>query len=201
MKEIKLPKTIKDLRISHLQALTNEQFGDTMSDEDIVKFVSIFAGISEQEVLTIVPKDVVRMYNHLAEMWDEFKPRNTPPVEIVINGKTYRRADPNKEGYGWHIDWKRNASLDDPIRLACMMYIPMGVYGAMDENSNMINPISERYEDFKNDFPLTTYLESQGFFLHNWLRSTTKLTLQRKAHQMAMNSKILKRLSRSKTKN
>ena len=193
MKEFRLPKTIKDLRIKHFNALSNGAIDEVKTLEDVVKFMALFIGCSEQSLLEISRVDLVAMYDHVVNLFEDFKPRNYPPKELTINGKTYYLADPEKVATKWHIDFGISSKNIDknPVQLACLFYIPEGVYGRRDENGNIINSIKERYIDFELHFPLTTFLECCSFFLQKSQKSITRSTLKKQASQ-----RTVKRLSR-----
>ncbi len=185
--ELRLPATLSHLRIKHFKALKDERFNsldkpELMTLEQKILFVALFADVTENEVKEFTIKQVNKMFYHILKTFDGFTPSLNPPMELTINGKLYERINPEKVGSGWHIDFSKTDINKDPVQLACLFYFPKGQkYAALDENKNVINPIRERYDDFKNNFPLTVFLECTAFFLVNWQQSTRLYTVKQKA--------------------
>jgi hypothetical protein len=102
-----------------------------------------------------------------------------PPKEITIKGIKYKLVDPYKVSTGWHADWSKCDINKDPVRIACMCYIPIGSnYSELDSTGNLKDRISDRYDDFKEEFELITFLQVSSFFLRNYRLSINKLTVQ-----------------------
>jgi len=163
--EIKLPARTEDLRISHYTALKNPVYSNEMDIGLMAKFLSEFSGVHENLIRTISVDEVVKMYNHSVTISANFE-LSKPQKQITINGIEYELITPEKVSTGWHIDFGNTDIDNEFVRLACLFYYPKGsIYGDVDENSNLIHPIHERYEDFKEHFPLVTFLNAAGFFL------------------------------------
>jgi len=165
--EIKLPKTINDLRIRHLKAFSDEHFKvENITLNDKVIFLANITLVSVPKLLTIDYKDIEKMFSHCMNLFDGYKVNGNPKELITVNDIDYQLVDQKKVGIGYHIDVENSDFVNDPVRLACVNYIPKGtIYGCMDENENMLYPISSRYEDFKEHFKMTDFVELQGFFL------------------------------------
>lgn len=180
-KYIKLPKTIKDLRIKHFDSLSDPMVNleePTLTDK--CYFVAKFAGLTIDEVKSFTVSDVLRMHEHIVGIFDGFKPKAMPPMEITLNGKVYERVNPEKVATSWHIDIATKSIQKDPVELACMFYFPKGeIYGAVDVNKNFLNPIRERYSDFQQHMELTTFMEANAFFLNSWAKSTRRFMVTR----------------------
>lgn len=186
--DIKLPKRTEDLRIDNLKCLTNPIYQTEQDINGIVDFLVDFTGYKRNTLLKIDYKDILKMYAHLTTIFTDFKVTEKPPLEITLNGKVFERVNPEKVGIGWHIDFSMTDIKKDPIRLACLFYYPKGaIYGATDDNENLIHPIKDRYQLFKEHFPLTTYLECASFFLQKCEKSMRLSTESQKAAE-----KILK---------
>lgn len=182
--EIRLPKRTVDLRIKHLKSLNNVDTEPPRTLEELVTFVSEFTGEKRSVVEAFTTKgEILKIYKHLIDLFAEFKVMGKPPQTITLKGKEFELIDPEKVGIGWHIDYEKSDVEKDPVRVACLFYHPKGaIYGAVDENKNLINPIKDRYNLFENEFPLTTFLECTAFFLQRSLKSM-KLSIQKqKAH-------------------
>lgn len=183
--EIKAPKSINDLRIKHLPALTDDRFSDLdlITDDmemlDIkLNFVSVMCGISYNIARTLDLKDLNKIYIHCCNLFSNVNLKAKPPKEISIKGKLYEMVNPNRVATGWHADFGATKK-DDYIRLACLMYIPKGSnYSELDETGNLKHFISDRMEDFKEDFPLVTFMQSSAFFLRKSFRYKRNLEIR-----------------------
>jgi hypothetical protein len=72
----------------------------------------------------------------------------------------------------------------DPVRLACMCYIPKGtVYGEMDDAENVLHPIQSRHEAFSEEFPLMLYLRLHAFFLLKYRKSASAFMVSQRVNQ------------------
>lgn len=154
---------------------------------DRADFVADFLGISRKKAYTIDAKDIVKMSNHIIELYADIHVGN-PPKEIELGGKTYELVNPEKVGVAWHADFSKMDINRDPVQLACMFYFPKGaIYGDVDENDNLLNPIRDRYNDIGDHLPLKVFLEASAFFLRRIeqsmrlsiaTRRTTEKTIQ-----------------------
>ena len=101
------------------------------------------------------------------------------PESITLKGQRFCLVDPGKVGIGWHIDWNSSAKQKtiekDPVRLACLFYLPEGYnYSDVDANGNITHPIASRYELFKEEFPLDLFIRCTNFFLKRSLTLTKR---------------------------
>ena len=178
--EIRLPKTSKDLRIKHFKALRSLESELPRTMIELIEFIALFSGEPVSKIKAVVTKDdLIRMYTHIVSIFEDFKVMN-PPKEITLKGRVFELVDPEKVGVGWHIDYEKANITEDPIRVACLFYFPKGeIYGAVDENKNLINPIKDRYNLIENELPLITFLECNAFFLRRFHKSMM-LSTQRK---------------------
>jgi hypothetical protein len=175
--DIKLPKTYKDLRIKHLKPIQTDKYMDKMDLNLMVEFIADFTGIKKAKLMSIDVKDITNLSNHIATLYASMPVVKHPPKEITLNGKTYELVNPEKIGVGWHIDWSNGDIESDPVRMACLMYYPKGaVYGEVDAYDNLVNPIKDRYKEFENHLPLSTFLEASNFFLQRFVTSTKRYT-------------------------
>ena len=183
--DIKLPKTINDLRIKHLKALTDSSFKDQDLDlNGIIKFLANFSLVSVAQLRRCEKNDLINMFNYCMALFNDLKLVGAPPKELTINGVVYSFIDPRKAPVGWHIDVDESDFKNDPTRLACICYIPKGTtYGDLDANDNMLYPISSRYEDFKEHFKLIDYLELSTFFLLKLKRLMSSYTVKKEMEQ------------------
>lgn len=181
--EFSLPKKTEDLRIKHYSVLRSDIYAGEMDLALKIDFLSDFLGESKQDLKTIYPPDIERMYNHCVQILSGYKPK-APPKQIEINGKKYDRVNPFKVASGWHIDFSNTDVNRDFVRLAALFYHPTGVnYSAVDENKNLISPLYERIEEFKEHFPLPLFLDSSAFFLTKYKQSIDKYMVSQKIRE------------------
>lgn len=171
--------TVKGLRIKHAKALHElSNFDEKNPFAHYCKIVSILSGRSMQYLYTRCDaRDVVQAYNMAIKVFEQLnnelaKTHKKPlPKEIEVNGKTYELIDLERPNVSFVIDSDMSDFEKDPVRLACICYIPKGtVYGEMDDAENVINPIQSRHEDFSNEFDLLLYLRLHAFFLRRYKR-------------------------------
>jgi hypothetical protein len=176
--EIKAPKSIKDLRIKHLPALLDERYQNDLTklplDEQLdimLDFVSKLCLVDKTKLMTVDYKDLIKVYNHCADLFNNVDFRAEPPKEIIINKKYYSLVDVDRVSTGWHADFGKSDVDKDPVRVACLMYVPKGAnYSELDETGNLKDRIADRYEDFKEHFELITFMQGSGFFLRKCMR-------------------------------
>lgn len=199
MQELKLtiPTKASEFRIKHFKAFSNPALITTELDR--MYLLSLLLGVSINVIRQQSLKDIEKWLGVYEDALMQMNMTAEPPKEITINGKEYSRVDPKKVGYGWHMDFRSCNINDDPTRLACLFYFPKGeIYGAVDEHDNLINPIRDRYDDFKEHFPLDVFIQSAGFFLTKSVRSMRIYTVKRIAEQKVKN--LFQKLRNFKTK-
>lgn len=201
--KIPLPKHSNDLRIKHYACLDSRFIKEDNAPLTIleqVEFLSLFTGINEKKLLTVNALDIVKMYNHVCELFNDIYISKNPPKEITLNGKVFELVNPDKVGVGWHKDF-RDANLNealknDPVKLACLFYFPKGeLYGDIDANDNLLHPISDRYNLFESSMTLKVFLESSAFFLTEFERSTRAYMGNRKNLNTVKKNVLPNRLS------
>jgi len=190
--EIKAPKTINDLRICHLKGLINEKFYDV--DEDLpfnekinikMDFIAGVCQVSRGLIATIDLEDLNKLYNHCAGLFENIDFKKAPPKEIIIKDKCYTIVNPDRVSTGWHADWSATNVEKDPVRVACLMYIPKGAnYSEVDETGNLKDRIADRYKDFEDEFPLLTFMQASSFFLQKYYRLQNRLILKNQTIKM-----------------
>ena len=163
--EIKIPKTVNDLRIKHFKALSNPDYEDITEVEMICNFLSEFSGVEVDLIKTIDYNDIVKMYAHATKLYSQIK-LEKPESHLTFGGLEYSLVNPEKVAIGWHIDFSKCDIKEDPYRLACLFYYPTGVkYGAKCANSNLLHPIKERIDVITNEMTLQTFINASAFFL------------------------------------
>jgi len=184
--EIRIPRSKKDLRIRHNKALSNNIVSNpSLSEKSIFLHELTQAPLHSIRKLSV--KDVDKLYRLCILSFAGFKLNDEPPKEIVLEGQAFELVNPDKVSTGWHIDWDVISKQDDPVKYACMYYFPKGeVYGESDTNGNILHPSSDRYELFKEHFPLQVYLECRAFFLNRYEKSIRLQVAKAKGEQMGM---------------
>ena len=141
--------------------------------------IADFIGISRKKAHAFDARDVMKMSNHIINLYGDIHVGN-PPKEITLGGKEYELINPEKVGVGWHADFSKMDVNRDPVQLACMFYFPKGqIYGDVDENDNLLNPIRDRYNDIGDHMELKVFLEACAFFLRKTERSLRLSTARR----------------------
>ena len=165
--EIKLPNKTKDLRIQHFTALQNPYFltEEKLDIMDQLEFIHLFTGISRPKLKRINATDIAKMFSHIVRLYSGIKV-NKPPKEITLNGIKFELINAEKVGVGWHADFSKGDMKKDAVYFGCLFYFPKGqLYGAVDENDNLLNPIADRYEIIKEHMPLDVFMNASAFFL------------------------------------
>ena len=165
--EIKLPNKTNDLRIEHFTALQNPYFltEEKLDIMDQLEFIHLFTNISRPKLKRINATDIAKMFSHIVRLYSGIKV-NKPPKEITLNGIKFELINPEKVGVGWHADFSKGDMKKDPTYFGCLFYFPKGqLYGSVDENDNLLNPIADRYEIIKEHMPLDVFMNASAFFL------------------------------------
>jgi hypothetical protein len=181
--------TVQGLRIKHVKAL--HELHDYDKDQPFrhyCKVVSILSGRSMQYLYTRCDaRDIVDAYNAAMKVFEQFNnelARNHKkplPQEIVVNGKDYELVNLDRPNVSFIIDSDMSDFEKDPVRMACMCYIPKGtVYGEMDDAEDVLHPISSRWDDFNEHFDLLLYLRLHAFFLLRYKKSASVYMATRK---------------------
>ena len=198
--KIVIPKT-KNLRIKHFTAFNyvTTEIGESQDVFEQSIFISTLTGVSMSKLKMLSFEQIEKLFRYSLASFSGMKLGVDAPKEVTINGVDYEMVNPEKVGYGWHIDWRAKKFDIDPVWFACLFYIPKGSnYGETDENDNLLHPISERYEDFKEHFPLELFVNASAFFLlksYKWMRTS----MVKEKTKIAV-TKFLNRLRGSKTK-
>ena len=181
--------TLHGLRIKHVKALHEmHNFDSKEPYKHYCKVVSILSGRSLQYIYTRCDaRDIIQTYNCAIKIFDQLrnelaKDHKKPlPKEITIAGKDYELVNLDRPNVSFIIDSDMSDFEKDPVRMACMCYIPKGtVYGEMDDAENVIHPIQSRHEDFNEKFPLLLYLRLHAFFLLRYKKSVDVYMATRK---------------------
>jgi hypothetical protein len=169
---ISLPKTLKDCTPEHLSKWVFLSGGEidietlSKSLDFQVQVVSIFSDISKPKLYNSDAKTINEAFFHLIQILSE--PQQELVGEVTIKGQRYvfDKTFEHKTT-GLIIDLKLIESVyDDPYRVLAMLYLEEGMkYNQVDDNDHLINPIENRIEAFKDEFPGDEFLNVFGFFL------------------------------------
>lgn len=176
--EIKLPKDKTGLRIKHIPAFQDVRLAEVAPSVSLkIDTLHKFTAISKPRLWTIPERQLSVLFNHLMMIASEVDDSPNPPKEIEINGQWFELVDFEKVPAGWHADNEASDYVIDPVRLACICYIPKGTYyGEIDRHENLLYPISSRHELFAEHFPLEAYYQLTTFFLLRFHRSMNAFT-------------------------
>ena len=183
--ELKLPKTTADLRIHHFSTLA--RFSETKIENinQAVELIADFLGVHVNMVKQIDRHDVMNVYGHICNLYAGIRIEE-PKKQIELDGQKFDLINPDKVGVGWHIDFESCDIEKDPVRLACLYYFPSGqIYGATDENYNIINPIASRKETIENHLPLQDFINCNAFFLRKSKTLIQTYMVQEKTKKIA----------------
>jgi hypothetical protein len=156
--QIKLPRTINDLRINHVESIAEMDL-DKMSVLDRAVICSQFTGVDVETVRRFAFDDVLTIMNHYFTLIGLYN-SNKLPKDIEVNGIIYCLIDKaEKMPTDWHIDMS-GFKMEDICNVAAFYYIEQGMeYCEMDNNKNILNPVSERSKIFREHLPLPILLD------------------------------------------
>jgi hypothetical protein len=186
---LNIPMKVDQLRIKHLKVVDLiREWDGVMSNEFICRVVAVAASkrltwVTNKADLRDISKAfnyVVKSINSLNEMTATHLDKK-PPKEVTIKGTVYELVNLDRPNMSFIIDVDRSDFIKDPVRLAAMCYIPKGTtYGEMDDGENLLNPISDRYEDFAEEFRLVDFILLNGFFLRRFRQLGNAYILRQK---------------------
>lgn len=169
IKEIKLPKSIDDLRIKHLDLINRIDLTKDFSVPFMVEMISELSGESVDTIRRIDVQDVITLWKQAIKVFGGFKANEKPLEEITINGQVYEMVNPHKVASGWHMDLDNTNTAEEPERFAGLMYIEKGTsYGEEDRNKSVIYPLAERSQIFAEHMKLVDYITATSFFLSKY---------------------------------
>ncbi len=187
---IKAPKTLNDLRIKHLKALTDEKYQKSMDLGTIIEFICLITGAKRSDLNKVNISELRNIHEHCIGLFKDFQIVD-PNKTIIIEGIEYVLVDPSKVGIGWHIDISNSDLQNDPSRLASLMYIEKGTtYGELDENLNMKYSNQERAKIFEEHLPLPDYLNLVSFFLRQSIELMSNYTENKKIRKSLLKATI-----------
>lgn len=183
--EFKLPKSTADYRIKHMAILEDERLAEAYPSLDLkIDVISKVTGVMKARIYQTHIPDIDTMFTKIISDISKIKATDKPFEEIIINGQAFTLIDPEKAPASWHADCHKSDFQKDPVRLACICYIPKGsFYGELDRHDNVIYPIRSRYELFENEFPLEAFIRLHAFFLPKFNKLMSKYTAKLRTDQ------------------
>ena len=162
-KQITLPKSIKDLRLYHLEAIADLN-PKKMDVYDKLKLVVQFTGLDMETCRRVSMEQINDIINHYFGLINNHK-NEGPQKNIDIKGKKFVLIKSvGEQPLAWHIDISA-FSTKDASNVAAFSYLEKGMgYCEMDKHKNIINPVTPRAELFREDLGADIYIDL-GFFL------------------------------------
>jgi hypothetical protein len=130
--------------------------------------ISIFSGLSVNQVRKAHVDDVINCFSHIINILTTYKHKDLPSGRVTIEGVTYIfNPDFAVISTGQIIDMKLIESVEaDPCAALAICYIEEGMeYCQEDARGKVLNPSAKRKEVFKRSFPANEFLDFFGFFL------------------------------------
>ena len=161
--EIKLPKSIKELRHQHLEVLANTNF-DSMSILDRAVLCSGLTGLDVEIIRRVSFEDVTNILAHYFKIVGEYEPKELPK-SIDVNGNEYCLIDSiSKMPTDWHIDTSA-FNMGDACNVAAFYYIEEGMeYCELDSYHNIKNPVKERSDLFREHLSIDILIDLRAKF-------------------------------------
>lgn len=201
--EIKIPQKAIDLKVEHENVLRLFQDDFDSSLNGKLKLIQLMSGVRLSDLRLMSVNDVNYVFNTCISVLSNFRVNEKPQQTIVLGGKEFELIDPHKVSTAWHIDFNQSIKVNkadkDPVWMACMFYFPKGeIYGEVDGNENLIHPIRDRYELFKNEMPLQAYIEAKAFFLTKLQKSINRYMAKERAKKATL--KVVNKINRLRGK-
>ena len=156
--KVKLPKSITQLRVRHIEALSKVEF-EKLSILERAVICSKFVDVDIETVRRFAFQDVVNIMEHHFRLIASYKPTELPK-EITVNEQEYCLiGQAAKMPTSWHIDMSA-FKMTDTTNIAAFFYIEKHLdYCTMDNHSNIINPVGERAKVFREHLELPILLD------------------------------------------
>ncbi len=162
--ELKIKSRLKDLDLTYIDCY--HFINEVQEDWSIVNKIKLVKLYTKKDVSKVVVSDINKAFNVIINVLNKYKPKEVP-LSLEFEGKEYElQVDFFKLPAGWYIDSSGADFEKVPELLPAFAYLEKGMsYAETDENSNIINPLKERAEVFKNNMSISQYLDLTGFFL------------------------------------
>jgi len=144
------------LPLKYWYVFTSETLGDAVKQLNAV-----------ENVTPATPYEIIERMNAVLTLSLQYKrelERTSFKETVVVANKKYSFVDPSKAPIGWLADFSM-IDKNKPEYLCAMLYYPDGVkYGTVDQYGNILYPMGERAELFKEHFPLAYFTHALGRF-------------------------------------
>jgi len=160
---LKIPKSIKDLRLYHIEAIADVDV-DNYHVYDKAVLVHKLTSLDLETVMRISIQQINQIIDHYTKLIGDTK-RVDPPKKLEVEGRKFKRIEKvSKMPMSWHIDLQ-NFGASDAAVVAAFVYIEEDFeYCAKDEHGNVLNPVAMRAEHFREYLSADISLDI-GFFL------------------------------------
>ena len=181
-KEVKLYKTLNDMRLEHNSAFDlmgsppkNPTTFDVLKHKN--KVVAKFLNEKYEDVIHYKQKHVEEIFDHygklIKELSEDEKSYKLPKTIKLDNGKTYQLLSDFGASvpFSFHIDVEtlKSEFKTKPELLAAFCYVEKGLkYSQLNDYKAVVNPLQDRAEVFKKYFPLGYYYRLNAFFLNKF---------------------------------
>lgn len=202
--KIEIPKTIKDCSPKQLAKwllLTSEgvELESLMQKLHFkVEVVSIFSGVSKEQLRLGSRKDISKMFGHCIELLATYE--SSDPSEVLeFEGKRFVfDKDIHRLSTGQAIDMKLVEDLySNPYEVLTILYIEEGmVYNQLDEHERVMNPAKNREKIFREHFPGDEFLNVFAFFLRHYENLKVAMSILKMAQTEVMMEQTVKELEK-----
>jgi hypothetical protein len=169
--KIKLPKSIKELRLYHLQALAEIDL-ENMQIYDKAVLAHKLTSIDLETIKRISIQHINEIIDHYSNLIIKVK-KEDPPKTIEVEGRRYNRIKSISEmPMSWHID-RQISQLKDSAVVSAFVYLEDGLeYCETDKTGNILNPLTPRIEFFRENLSADVLIQV-GFFFEKKSESYT----------------------------
>ena len=167
-KSINIPSKISNLRIRHLKAFEILEQTEDWSIMRKIEFIKAYCidNINVENMRDVDVSSITKVFNKIMSIISKYKPKELPFI-LELDGKEFELQDDfSKLPVGWLIDASAVDFKERPELLPAFCYIEKGMsYAEKDKHENILNPLKNRAELFKEHLPLDLFLNLSSFFL------------------------------------
>lgn len=167
-KSINIPSKISNLRIRHLKAFEILEQTEDWSIMRKIEFIKAYCidNINVENMRDVDVSSITKVFNKIMSIISKYKPKELPFI-LELDGKEFELQDDfSKLPVGWFIDASSVDFKERPELLPAFCYIEKGMsYAEKDKHENILNPLKNRAELFKEHLPLDLFLNLSSFFL------------------------------------
>lgn len=181
---IKLPTSIKKLRLHHIEAMAEVDLKNYGLYDRLVLACKL-TGVDMETMKRVSLNQVNEIIDHYTNLIASHK-KSELPKQITVNGVEYCLIDGiGKQPLSWHID-SGNMDMKDNSIIASFMYLEKGKgYCEMDKHKNIINPVKPRADWFREYMDAGLFIDI-NFFLSEKSRKFNSAYTEIKKQRMKM---------------